>query len=170
MGFKIIKDTLTPGLKSYFKRIGISRDKAPEGAHKIAMVKTGMMILNWMNNGSANCSTVPPIRSGMLRGSGSVFVGNECVHTSKGDYPAGTPNVSYDAGRNNIAVGYNTAYAARMHETTWVPGGKIPGKAARNNPNITGDVGNKWMEKHLIADKESIMRLYAMELKKESGA
>jgi hypothetical protein len=81
----------------------------------------------------------------------------------------GTPTQSHNAGKDRVAVGYNTAYAARLHETKWTPGGKRPSKQATGNPDITGDVGNKWVEKHLIADKEAAMQVYATEFKKAAG-
>lgn len=164
-----VTDTLTPGLKRYFRGAGISRGPAT-GAHKIAMTKTGIQLLNWVLNGSASSPVVPPIRTGELRGSGSVFVENQLVHTSKGEYPAGKPNQSHDAGKDKIAVGFNTAYAARIHETKWVPGGAVPSPQARENPAITANVGNKFLEKHLIADRHAAMKMYAEILKKESGA
>jgi hypothetical protein len=156
-----VKDTLTQGLKRFFRGVGINKGRPATGAHRIAMTKTGIQILNWSLNGSANSSVVPPIWTGELRGSGSVFVESECVHTSKGEYPGGRPCETYSAGNDKIAVGYNTAYAARLHETKWTPG---PRSAQ------SGDVGNKWLEKHLNADKTAAMKMYAAILKKESGA
>jgi hypothetical protein len=170
MGLKIIKDTLTQGFQTYYKLAGIKGSGRATGAHRAAMRATVIQMLNWISNGSSRESRVPPIRKGILRGSGSAFVEDECVLTTRGQYQEGTPCESYDAGRNSMAVGFNTAYAARMHEGVWVPGGKVPSKQARTIPGLTGDVGNKFIELHLIADGKAAMETYAAVFKRETGA
>jgi len=171
MGLKIVTNTLSTGLNKYFRIVGINSGRASKGgAHYKAMRAGGVQLLNWILNGSASESRVPPIMTGFLRGSGSVFVENDCVLTSRGNYGIGDPSYDHDAGKDAIAVGFNTAYAAKMHEGTWVPGGARPSKQAQRNPGMTGDVGNKFVERHLIADGKAFLELYAMTLKKESGA
>jgi hypothetical protein len=161
MAVTVEKNTLYPGLKKYFKAVGISKNVVAGGAHRNAMRKMGIALLGFILNGSSNDPTVPPKKSGMLRGSGSVFVEKELVHTSRGEYPAGTPAQQYNAGKDTVAVGLNTAYAHRLHETKWKPG---PGSIQ------SGNVGNKFIERHLIADRETLLKTYAAEVKRETGA
>lgn len=154
------KNTLSKGLKRYFNMVGIG-EKGFNTIHFRAMEKIGIQLINWIINGSAKESIVPPIKEGILRGSGSVFVGSKLVHTTKGEYAQGTPNLSYNDKDNVITVGFNTAYAARMHETNWTPG---------FYSRQSGDVGNKFIEQHLKADGKDLLKLYAIFVKKESRA
>jgi len=163
-----IKNTLTKGLRRYFNLAGIEKGRT-SGADKQAKIVVASSLLNWTVNGSINEPVVPPIMTGQLRGSGSVFVGSELIHTTKGEYAQGTPNLSHNDNVNVITVGFNTSYAVKMHETKWIAGGKIPSKQVKNNPNIIGDVGNKFLERHLIADGKDLIKLYAKILKKETN-
>lgn len=166
----IIKDTLTPGLNAFFRKSGVGEKGLSSSADFKARQALGIQLLNWTINGSSNESTVPPIQFGVLRGSGSVFVDGVLVGDTKSNYPNGTPNGEYTAsGNGDVTIGFNTAYAARLHETTWVPGGRIPSKQASNNAGLTGDVGNKFVEKHLKADGKALLGLYADIYKKEMG-
>lgn len=166
----IIKDTLTSRLNDFFKRSGVDENTGKSAtAHFKASAAVGLQLLNWTINGSSNESTVPPIQLGVLRGSGSVFVNNVLLGDTKSNYPDGTPNMEYTESGGGITIGFNTAYAARLHETTWVPGGRIPSKQASNNAGLTGDVGNKFVEKHLKADGKALLGLYADIYKKEMG-
>jgi hypothetical protein len=138
----------------------------------MACKKVGVQLLNFCSQGSPNDPTMPPIESGYLRGSGSVFVGSELVGTSPKPYGKGDPLRSFSIGQSKegqtiISIIYNTEYAARLHETKWKPGGVIPSKAARNNPSIIRNVGNKWIERHLKADAKDLMWLYGEMIKKE---
>ena len=132
-----------------------------------AKQKIALQLLNWSINGSSNESVVPPILTGQLRGSGTVFVGNKHVGDAKNKYPDGTPAGSYDGKPDTITIGFNTAYAARMHESNWTPGGQKPSRVAQNIPGLTGDVGNKFIQKHLQADGKALVQMYAILLKKE---
>lgn len=154
-----ITNTLSKGLLSYFSKVAMNQQA---GADFTARARTAMQILSWTNKGSSQESTVPPIKYGILRGSGSVFVGSKLVRTTAGDYQGGTPCTDYSSSDNNITIGYNTAYAARLHERDdWTPG-KISTQS--------GNVGNKWLEKHLAADGPAAMKMYAAELKELTGA
>lgn len=168
----IVKDTLSPGLNEFFKKSGISgkmnRDQST--ADFKARQTVGIQLLNWSLNGSSNDSTVPPIQYGVLRGSGSVFVDGVFVGDSKANYSNGKPNKAYTANKpGDVTIGFNTEYAARLHETTWTPGGVHPSKQARNNPDMLADVGNKWVEKHLKADGDNLVKLYGVIWSKEMG-
>lgn len=156
-----ITNTLTRGFDKYILKTGIGQDKAA-GAHKKAAVALALQLLNWTINGSARVNVTPPIKDGILRGSGSAFVGGEFVGDTKKDYIAGTPNTSYgDTNPNDITVGFNTSYAAKLHETNWTPG-----PASEQ----AGDVGNKFLEKHIEADGQDLTKLYAAIFKKETKA
>lgn len=155
-GFRFETKSLELGIKQFFAKAGISK-KQPVGADLRARQKVGIQLLNWTLEGSAHEKVVPPILDGILRGSGSVFVGSKMVGTSK-DYPNGTPNRSYLAHRDVITIGFNTAYAAKLHEKEWNPGPVS---------QQSGDTGNKYIEKHLIADGEDLVKLYADFFKKE---
>jgi hypothetical protein len=166
---KNIKDNLTPKLNKYFEQagIGMGDQKNKNTANFKALQAVGLQLLNFSLNGSSGESTVPPIKFGVLRGSGSVFVNGILVGDTKSNYSNGTPNNEYSTSTDNdVTVGYNTAYAAKLHETNWVPGGARPSKQATRNPAITGDVGNKWIEKHLKADGKVLLGLYADIFKK----
>jgi hypothetical protein len=160
----IVKDTLSSGLNDFFARSGITgnMNKDQSTADFKARQAVGLQLLNWCLNGSSNESTVPPIMWGVLRGSGSVFVDGVFIGDSKANYSNGKPNKTYTANKpGDITIGFNTAYAARLHETTWTPGGVHPSKQVQNNPDLVADVGNKWVEKHLKADGDNLVGLYA---------
>ena len=94
-------------------------------------------------------------------------MGNKHVGDAKNKYPKGTPAGSYDGKPDTITIGFNTSYAARMHESNWTPGGQKPSRVAQNIPGLTGDVGNKFIQKHLQADGKALVQMYAILLKKE---
>jgi hypothetical protein len=160
----VVKNTM-------LKQIPIVQQKEKE-INNMACKKVGIQLLNFTAQGSFNDPTMPPIMTGYLRGSGSVFVNNELVGTSPKPYGKGDPLRSFSVGVSNkdqtvISIIYNTEYAARWHENKFVPGGKRPSKAARNNPSIIKNVGNKWIERHLKADSKHLMELYGDMIKKE---
>ena len=99
-----------------------------------------------------------------------MFVGTTFVGDTKANYPNGKPNTSYTEGnKDDITIGLNTAYAARLHETQWTAGGKRPSSQSIKNPGMLGNVGNKFIEKHLKADGNDLIGFYADMVKKESG-
>lgn len=158
-GFKFEAKSLIQGITRYSKLAGITSGQ-PKGADLKSRQKVALQLLNWSLEGSANESVVPPILDGILRGSGSVFVGSQLVGDSKDKYPEGTPNASYSAHRDVITIGFNTAYAARMHETDW-----NPGPVSKQS----GDTGKKFIERHLKADGKDLIELYATFFKQETG-
>lgn len=138
--------------------------KSPALFHE-AMKIGAIQLLTWCNVGSSKESRKPPIRFGVLRGSSSAFVGNELVQVFPQSIKAGakespSPATAHNAKKLTITVVYNTNYAARMHE-----GQYNPGEVSAQD----GDAGNKWVEKHLEADKEILMALIAKEFKKRAG-
>jgi len=159
-GFKFETSSLELGIKQFFAKAGISKGQ-PAGADLKARQKVGLQLLNWTLEGSAHEKVVPPILDGILRGSGSVFVGSKIVGTSVSKYPHGTPNRSYTGHRDLITIGFNTIYAAKLHEKEW-----NPGPVSKQS----GDTGNKYIEKHLIADGKDLVKLYAEFMKKDISA
>ena len=126
-------------------------------ANEAGLMALGLQLLNNVVNGSPNESTVPPIFQGYLRGSGSVFLEKKLLATSaKYGYTARTadvrPNESYAGRKNQVTIGFNAPYATKMHETEWEPGPVS---------KQSGDVGNKFLEKHLKKDKKELFQLYA---------
>lgn len=157
MGFTF-KATLPDGLKRFQKLVAMDKTG---GVDFHAKSQVALQFLNWCNRGSANDSTVPPIKTGNLRGSASVFVGPVLIQDTRGQYGTGTPAQSCSDAMNVITIVYNTIYAAKMHEDTWEPG---------DVSQRSGDVGNKWLEKHMTADGKDLLEMYAMLLKKGTGA
>ena len=160
-----ITDTITPGLNKFFKKID------PKAREK-GLISFGLQLINNTVNGSPNEAVRPPIRDGRLRGSGTVFVGSKKVGDTTFAGKGGTPAQSYnERDKNIITVGFNTEYAANMHENLqpygkqFVPGGKIPKRTAAN----VADVGGKFLERHLKADKDELAKLYADKYRKEAG-
>lgn len=133
--------------------------KSPE-KFRTAMERGAIEFLNWANNGSQQETRKPPIRWGVLRGSASAFVGNKLVHIFKQSHTEGepTPLTSFSESPTTATWVWNTPYAHRMHEHTgeW---GKFT--------EADDDAGNKWLEKHLIADKEALMKMIEKEYWKE---
>jgi len=139
-----INNELDEGLKKY--------RMAHKRADVRARIKVGIQLINNVVNGSARDSVVPPIDTGRLRGSGSVFYGSKLAFVTPKVKGSGTPNYDYKGPDRQITVGFNTPYAARLHETEWTPG---------QVSEQSGDVGNKYLERHLKADGPELMKLYA---------
>lgn len=168
-----ITDNMTANMNRFFERAGVGEKNRTNTANFKALQAAGLSLLNFSLNGSSNEPVVPPIMWGVLRGSGSVFVDNILIGDTKSSYPDGTPNREYTATTgtniNSVTIGYNTAYAARLHETTWTPGGERPSPQAAKNPGILADVGNKWVEKHVFTDANTLLGIYTDVFKKEMG-
>jgi hypothetical protein len=132
-------------------------------ANEKACIAVGLQLLNFCAKGSPNSPIKPPIWSGYLRGSGSVFVNDKFIKATERINNEGTPLKSLSVGVDNknqtvISVVYNAAYAARMHEGFWSPGQKS---------TKDGNTGRKWIEIHLNKDAADLMFLYGTILKKE---
>jgi len=155
-GFSFIS-TLPEGLKKYRELVDMN---GQQGADFQARKQMALQLLNVCNQGSANDPTVPPILTGNLRGSASVFVGAILIQTTRGEYGIGAPATSYGGPYDEITIVYDTSYAAKMHEDTWNPGPRS---------EQSGNVGNKWVEKHLAADGPDLLEMYALTLKRLTG-
>jgi len=129
---------------------------------KEAQKRGAIQFLNWANNGSAKSSKKPPIRWGVLRGSSSAFVGGDLVMKFPYVVREGmvTPAENYSGKDLVITWCWNTDYAAKMHEHK---GGW--GKFTLQD----GNAGNKWIEEHLQADKEDLMKVIGEEFKRVAG-
>jgi len=154
-------------LKKFFNKID------PKAREK-GLMALGLKLLNYTVNGSPRESSLPPIRDGRLRGSGSVFVGNkkigDTLFAGKGK---GTPVTSLRENNPNVVtIGFNTPYAAKMHENLipygeqYVPGGKV--RAKRTKENVAG-VRGKFLENHLKNDKKELYGLYVKIYRKAAG-
>lgn len=137
--------------------------KSPQ-AFKKALKVAAIQFINWANTGSKQEPRTPPIRWGVLRGSSSAFVGSKMVavfpiNIEPGAPEEPTPAQTHSAPALTITWAWNTDYANKMHEWkgNW---GKFTLQAA--------NAGNKWLEKHLRADKDALMKVIGMEFKKEA--
>lgn len=138
--------------------------KSPK-AFNSAMKKGAIQFLTWANTGTGVSTKKPQIRWGVLRGSSSAFVGGELVETFEQPLKPGapdkpTPNETHTAPPTVMTFGWNTDYAAKMHE--W-KGGK--GSFTQQD----GDAGPKWLEDHLKADRDLLMEVIGKEFKKDLG-
>lgn len=148
----ILKDTLKTG-------INIFKNKSQETIDG-ALANAGLALLNWIIKGSTKETRQPPIDTGLLWGSGSVFVNDKLIGISPPVNGQGTPNTDYSPmttkNKPIMTVGFNTSYAAAVHEKTY-----NLGKRSREQK----DAGNKFLEKHLISDKELLMEGIAKYMK-----
>ena len=138
--------------------------KSPEAFQK-SMEVAAIQFLTWTNKGSKAESRTPPIRWGVLRGSSSAFVGNKLVTTFQINIESGAPEKPTPAKSGGMAGliitwVWNTDYAWKMHE--WKGGwGKFTIQA--------GNAGSKWLEKHLRYDRDALMDVIRIQVKKETG-
>jgi hypothetical protein len=158
-----VKGNFDKKLKEYFDKAGITYANSKNADLKAKTIM-GLRAINWIVNGSSNESVIPPIKDGILRGSGSVHVGNKFVGGVEG-YSHKEQNKQHTANSDTVTVGFNTAYAARMHEGLLPDGDMQPGPVSI----LSGDVGGKFVEKHLNADNQDLMALYAAIFKKETS-
>lgn len=146
------------------QRLNKLQKQSPQNFQK-ALKVAAIQFINWANTGSKKEERTPPIRWGVLRGSSSAFVGNKLVTVFPINIETGapeepTPAMAHQAPALTITWVWNTDYANKMHE--WKGGwGKYTIQA--------GNAGNKWLEKHLRADREDLMKVIGMEFKKAAG-
>lgn len=120
-------------------KIGLEKfGKVLQRAEKNALKKGGLQLINWMINGSPQNARVLPVLTGTLRGSGSVFQGSELIDTT-----GWAANTTHTDKENVTTIGFNTPYAAWLHEAEW-----NPGPISRQS----GNTGNKYVEYHLDTD------------------
>ena len=120
---------------------------------KKAIGKAGVQLLNWATLGSPNLPLRAPVLRGILIGSGSVHVGGK--HIASFSQGTGTPNTGTTRLREKeftLTIAYNTIYAEKLHNGEWSPG-PVSVQA--------GNVGNKWLEEHMRADRIDTMKLVA---------
>lgn len=112
-----MKNNITLNTAKFMKMLDLA-NKRIQDALRIGAGQAGLMLMR-------DCVMEPPtvpIKEGVLRGSGSVFVDDKLAGTSESLGKNGTPNKtgsgSVSGGKNviTITVGYNTPYAHRQHE------------------------------------------------------
>lgn len=119
-------------------------------------------MLDWMANGSMNSPKKPPIRTGVLASSGSVFYKSKYlgstkdVRTSDAKEPA-FPNKHHTG--EGVTWGFNTDYATAMHEDKNLSPGPFSIRDSNMHP------GNQWLMEHLQKDKNSYTELVAKFIK-----
>lgn len=138
--------------------------KSPGAFNKASKVGV-VQFLTWCNTGSKGSSKKPPIRWGVLRGSGSGFVGNELVAIFEIPIKAGSPEQATPA-RSHVAAPttmtwcWNTDYAAKMHE--WTGGW---GQFTIDD----GNAGSQWLAEHLRTDAQALYDVIGMEFRQVVG-
>lgn len=157
-----MKGTLSMGRN--LKRLDRFMKKDPERFTR-ALEIAATQFLTWANTGQGPSSAKPPIRFGILRGSSSAFVGGKLVEVypqniKPGSGESPTPAKTHSAPDTQVTWVWNTDYAKKMHE--WQGGW---GEFTRQD----GDAGNKWLEKHLQADKNALFEVIGKEYKKLAG-
>jgi hypothetical protein len=158
-----VKDEISNGIKAFVIKTGSVKN--PGTLLHRSWAAVGLQLLNFAVNGSPKNTVVPPVDTGLLRGSGSVFIGSMILGTSQmitGFGDKGTPATSHSEKEGIITIGFNTAYATRQHENLTPAGDYYPGKKSI----ISGDVQGKFLESHLKTDGQELMRLYARLMKK----
>jgi len=134
-----------------FKKI--AEQIIPQRAEK-GMAKAGMQLLN----DSIMQRPTVPIREGTLRGSGSVFVQNKLIGRTPSVKGKGNPATddSIAIGKNEIVarVGFNTPYAARVHE--------VPMKFSEPS------AGNKYLESKMSKNKNLYFKIVANAIKESA--
>jgi hypothetical protein len=158
--FAFIKNTLGIGL---IKLGRTYKKNNPE-----ILGKVGSNLINWIVNGSSRSSVVPPIKTGILRGSGSVFVGKKFIGVTEDLSGRGTPNREHSGKRNEVTVGFNTAYAAIMHENL-APAGTYQPQPLKGKDSPNADIQGQFITAHLQADGKASIAFYAKLLKKVLG-
>jgi hypothetical protein len=149
----VFKNGLGKGIKRYF-------DHTNKVIQTTAGPKVGLQLINNIVNGSPQEPVTPPIKTGALRGSGSVFIGDRLIKTTEDISGEGTPATSHSAKKSVITVVFNKPYAAKWHENSFNPG---PVSLQ------SGNVGNKYIEKHLQHDGPELMKFLAVLIKKGNG-
>jgi len=114
-----------------------------------------------------------PLDLGTLRGSGSAFVGRELAGTGP---PAAEPGASPTpettsppfpsvlSGAVVGQVGFNTPYAAHLHEHPEYEFGHTREK--RGRPPVTG-TGGKYLETPMVSNRKKYLGIIAKDIKKE---
>jgi hypothetical protein len=130
--------------------------QAYEQALKRGLAKAGMRLVR------DAVMEVPkvPYEEGTLRGSGSVFVSGKLVGTTQDMDPGGTPattlNESTVSEALEAVVGFNTPYAARLHEH---PEYKFTEPGA----------GAKFLERKMSENRDDYRAIIAHEVKQAGG-
>lgn len=121
------------------------------------MGKAGLQLLN----DAVMQSPTVPLDEGTLRGSGSLFVANKLVDVSRQNRKRGTPALEHqekaDDSQTIAVVGFNTPYAARLHEGIGIKNWSEPGS------------GPKFLEAKLSNNRKEYMKVVADHLQEAEG-
>lgn len=133
------------------KKFGdVVRRQVPEATEK----GIGVAMLQMLNDCVMEVPTVP-IKEGWLRGSGSIFVQNKLVSVSKhGKKKYANTDFSEYIGNERLigVIGFNTPYAAKMHEGIGY--------------NFTDpSAGAKYLESKMLRNKDTYMLIIANRIK-----
>ena len=127
-------------------------DQIKPKAIETGLGRAGLQI---MNDAIMQSPTVPK-EEGWLRGSASVFVNNELSAVSEHGIK-GEANLVYTESRGlEVVVGFNTPYAARLHESP---------KFNFTEPSS----GAKFLETKLTRNKKTYLKIIANALKEGLG-
>jgi hypothetical protein len=120
----------------------------------------GRAMLDLMNDCVMEVPTVP-LREGFLRGSASIFVQNKLIATgeglpnAKGEEANKSHHVSISVDKFVGVIGFNTPYAARVHEVPM---------------NFTEpSSGNKYLESKMITKRNHYMKVVANTIREENA-
>lgn len=121
------------------------------------MGKAGLQL---MNDAVMQSPTVP-LDEGTLRASGSLFVANKLMDTSGQSRKRGTPALEHQEKASEdqtiAVVGFNTPYAARMHEGIGIKNWSEPGS------------GPKFLEAKMANNRKDYMKIVADHLQEAEG-
>lgn len=144
-------DKLFEGLKNY--------ERVTEESLTKALNKAGIQLLTWIINGSPRVDRTPPLKTGMLRGSGSAIVNGKSVYTGGSLGYMGTPAIAKKNERDfEILIHFNTPYADHMENGTYNLG-KFSAQAK--------NAGSGFIAMHLAGDGEAITRFIARSINRD---
>ena len=129
-----------------------------KNAFLMGQKKASIQMLDWMSTGTGVSQAAPPIRTGILESSGSVFYKNKLLKITPDvriDKTKGEPTPLKNYNSKNITWGFNTDYATRMHEDKDLNPGLYSIRNANRHP------GNQWMLEHLKKDENNYSALIA---------
>jgi hypothetical protein len=123
----------------------------------------GRAMFNLLNDCVLQRPTVP-LKEGWLRGSGSIFVQNKLVAVSSHG-KQGKANTELiepiESGKFIGVIGFNTPYAAKMHEGIDLKFSKL---------SIESGAGPKYLESKLQRNRDSYMQEIADTIREGGGA
>jgi hypothetical protein len=139
----IIENEMTGKLKEYKKLF--------EANDMYAKKQVAVALLEFTLSGSSKEAAVPPIDTGMLRGSASVFVANEWIAGADTHTDFQNKSGSGTNDKDIITVGFNVDYAALVHEH----------EGSYSERSIADGAKTKFLERHIQRDGKTLIQTYA---------